>query len=188
MNVCYGGLPPEERKRQVEEFNMGNSILVSSDAIGLGLNLKIARIIFTTLSKFDGIEMRKLTHDEIMQIAGRAGRFGMQSYGLVAGMSDKDVAHIARALQSEPREIEKAGWSPSLSDLVMAAGGDIDQSHPLSELVENFMAMSNDMELDHFFLCDMEEMLEVARVVDHEAQHLSLEAKFKYMIRYVSLL
>lgn len=45
-------------------------ILVASDAIGMGLNLNISRIIFSTLKKFDGQYTRELTVPEIKQIAG----------------------------------------------------------------------------------------------------------------------
>lgn len=54
-------------------FNDADSefdVLVSSDAIGMGLNLNISRIIFSRLEKFDGIEMRELSVPEIKQIAG----------------------------------------------------------------------------------------------------------------------
>lgn len=54
-------------------FNDASSefdVLVASDAIGMGLNLNISRIIFSTLKKFDGTEMRELTVSEIKQIAG----------------------------------------------------------------------------------------------------------------------
>ena len=47
-------------------------VLVASDAIGMGLNLNISRIIFSTLKKFDGVEMRDLTVPEIKQISGLA--------------------------------------------------------------------------------------------------------------------
>jgi superfamily II RNA helicase len=53
-------------------------VLVASDAIGMGLNLNIRRLIFSTMEKFDGTEVRNLTISEIKQIAGRAGRFGSQ--------------------------------------------------------------------------------------------------------------
>lgn len=46
------------------------NVLVASDAIGMGLNLNISRIIFSTLKKFDGICTRELTVPEIKQIAG----------------------------------------------------------------------------------------------------------------------
>ena len=45
-------------------------VLVASDAIGMGLNLNISRIIFSTLKKFDGESFRDLTISEIKQIAG----------------------------------------------------------------------------------------------------------------------
>jgi ATP-dependent RNA helicase SUPV3L1/SUV3 len=54
-------------------FNDASSdfdVLVASDAIGMGLNLNISRIIFSTMKKFDGIEKRDLTISEIKQIAG----------------------------------------------------------------------------------------------------------------------
>jgi len=49
----------------------GSDILVASDAVGMGLNLNIRRIIFSTLEKFDGTSMRALTVAEIKQIAGQ---------------------------------------------------------------------------------------------------------------------
>lgn len=58
-------------------FNDENNyfdVLVASDAIGMGLNLNISRIIFSTLRKFDGTEVRDLTVSEIKQIAGKLFR------------------------------------------------------------------------------------------------------------------
>ncbi|KAK7819802.1 dexh-box atp-dependent rna helicase dexh16 [Quercus suber] len=72
-SVVYGSLPPETRTRQATMFNDASSdfdVLVASDAIGMGLNLNISRIIFSTMKKFDGIEMRDLMVPEIKQIAG----------------------------------------------------------------------------------------------------------------------
>lgn len=48
----------------------GFDVLVASDAIGMGLNLNISRLIFSTLEKFDGTCRRQLTIPEIKQIAG----------------------------------------------------------------------------------------------------------------------
>ncbi|GKV42413.1 hypothetical protein SLEP1_g49822 [Rubroshorea leprosula] len=71
-SVVYGSLPPETRTRQAMMFNDETSefdVLVASDAIGMDLNLNISRIIFSTMKKFDGVEMRELTVPEIKQIA-----------------------------------------------------------------------------------------------------------------------
>ncbi|KAI3731781.1 hypothetical protein L1987_62970 [Smallanthus sonchifolius] len=71
-SVVYGSLPPETRTRQATMFNDESSefdVLVASDAIGMGLNLNISRIIFSEMEKFDGLEMQPLTVPEIKQIA-----------------------------------------------------------------------------------------------------------------------
>ena len=73
-SVIYGDLPPEVRRKQYEAFIKGeNPILVSTDAIGMGVNLPIRRLIFTDIEKYDGESRRLLTSQEVKQIAGRAG-------------------------------------------------------------------------------------------------------------------
>ena len=75
VSVIYGGLPPLSRKQQASAFNSqnGEGLLVATDAIGMGLNLKIKRIVFSALEKFDGKSVRPLRSNEMRQIAGRAG-------------------------------------------------------------------------------------------------------------------
>lgn len=75
--IIYGGLPPETRRAQARLFNdpdSGYDVLVASDAIGMGLNLNIRRIIFQTLFKFTGGDEVTVSTSAIKQIAGRAGR------------------------------------------------------------------------------------------------------------------
>lgn len=89
-SMIYGDLPPEVRKMQYHDFVEGkNKILVSTDAIGMGVNLPIRRIIFLNSKKFDGDEIRTLTSQEIKQIAGRAGRKGIYEIGYVASTGDQ---------------------------------------------------------------------------------------------------
>lgn len=64
--ICSLGLQATMFNDESSEFD----VLVASDAIGMGLNLNISRIIFSTMRKFDGVEMRELTVPEIKQIAG----------------------------------------------------------------------------------------------------------------------
>ena len=56
-------------------------VAVATDAIGMGLNLPVRRIVFVQTEKFDGTSRRQLTVPEIKQIAGRAGRFGLYDAG-----------------------------------------------------------------------------------------------------------
>lgn len=76
--VVYGSLPPETRAQQANLFNDPNNdydFLVASDAVGMGLNLSIQRIIFESTWKFDGSSYQQLPVPELKQIAGRAGRY-----------------------------------------------------------------------------------------------------------------
>ncbi len=83
-SVIYGKLPPETRKSEVRRFASGETkIVISTDAIGMGINLPIQRIVFAESWKFDGQTRRDLKPDEILQIAGRAGRFGKYDTGYV---------------------------------------------------------------------------------------------------------
>ncbi|HEY5348820.1 MAG TPA: helicase-related protein, partial [Candidatus Lustribacter sp.] len=98
--AIYGSLSPLVRRREAERFRSGAAdVLVATDAIGLGLNLPIRRIVFATLEKFDGISERVLTPQEIRQIAGRAGRYGIHEEGLVTALGRRHVGLLKRSIE-----------------------------------------------------------------------------------------
>ncbi len=73
--VVMGALSPRTRNAQVDLYQNGDvDYLVATDAIGMGLNLDIDHVAFSSLTKFDGRRMRPLAPNELGQIAGRAGR------------------------------------------------------------------------------------------------------------------
>jgi len=73
--LVFGALSPRTRNAQVGLYQAGEvDHLVATDAIGMGLNLDIDHVVFTGLTKFDGVGPRALTPAEVGQIAGRAGR------------------------------------------------------------------------------------------------------------------
>ena len=90
--VVLGSLSPRTRNAQVEVYENNNvDYLVATDAIGMGLNLNINHVSFSSLEKFDGRYNRNLTPSELGQIAGRAGRYkqdGTFSYTKEAGNLD----------------------------------------------------------------------------------------------------
>ena len=105
-SIIYGSLPYSTRKKQFERFLDGETeVLVTTDAIGMGINLPIKRIVFLETRKFDGVSLRKLYVSEIKQIAGRAGRRGIYDKGYVTSMSDRDL--IKGALNTETNKIKK---------------------------------------------------------------------------------
>ena len=70
-----GSLSPKTRNSQVELYQSGDAnFLVATDAIGMGINMDIDNVSFSSLKKFDGKKNRNLNLNEISQIAGRAGR------------------------------------------------------------------------------------------------------------------
>ncbi|KAG2359739.1 P-loop containing nucleoside triphosphate hydrolase protein [Suillus spraguei] len=118
--VAYGRLPPEIRAEQAALFNnqhSGYDVMIGSDAIGMGLNLKIKRIIFEALHKFDGAVERPLSVSQIKQIAGRAGRYGLHGEpgGFVTTLHAHDLPMLRSAIPRQPDPIMFAGVSPTLA-------------------------------------------------------------------------
>lgn len=94
-SVIYGSLPPEIRRRQIHLFTERQTkVVVSTDAIGMGLNLPVQRIVFMQTDKYDGKMTRPLIVPEIKQIAGRAGRYGIHDAGYVNAMGEEALSYI----------------------------------------------------------------------------------------------
>lgn len=114
VSIIYGNLPPETRRKQVNRF-LGKeaTAVVSTDAIGMGLNLPIRRVVFLEVEKFDGKEKRPLTSQEVKQIAGRAGRRGMYEQGYVSVLGDEeDLRFIRSQLKKADTPVSAAYLSP----------------------------------------------------------------------------
>lgn len=121
-SVIYGALPYATRKMQMERFLRGESkVLVATDAIGMGLNLPIRRIIFTRDRKFDGQHNRPLYPAEIRQIGGRAGRFGVYAEGFVTALMDSEILWQGFEAPTEPIQKAMLGFS----DLVLRVEHDL---------------------------------------------------------------
>lgn len=105
-SVIYGSLPPEIRRRQMHLFNSGKTkVVVSTDAIGMGLNLPVRRIVFMEIEKYDGNTTRALDISEIKQIAGRAGRYGLYESGYVTAMDEQKLRFLKRQWNNEEQPI-----------------------------------------------------------------------------------
>ena len=120
--IIYGALPYSTRRRQMEGFLQGRmQYVVSTDAIGMGLNLPIRRVIFMDTEKFDGVERRELKPEEIQQIAGRAGRFGMYDKGYVG--ATQGLSFIRAGLNTVVPPLQQA--VVGFSDLVLMVDFDL---------------------------------------------------------------
>mmetsp|Transcript_48098 Transcript_48098/g.95270 ORF Transcript_48098/g.95270 Transcript_48098/m.95270 type:complete len:502 (-) Transcript_48098:8-1513(-) len=121
--VIYGALPSETRSLQARLFNgenTGYDILVASDAIGMGLNLNIRRIIFHATKKFLGPIPCFVEPTLVKQIAGRAGRLSSNyKIGKVTAWQEVDLAYVRSVMAFDVPEISAAGIFPS-SDVIEA--------------------------------------------------------------------
>lgn len=119
-SVIYGSLPPEIRRRQMHLFNSGRTkVVVATDAIGMGLNLPVRRIIFLQAEKYDGVSRRPLLVSEIKQIAGRAGRFGIYDSGYVNAMGREELQYIRERYEAEEDPVSQVhlGFPQILLDI-----------------------------------------------------------------------
>ena len=98
-SIIYGALPYDVRYEEARRFREGETdIVVATDAIGMGLNMPVRRIVFLQTDKFDGYERRELYPGEIQQIAGRAGRYGIFNEGLVNTLYDAPMVEEALSM------------------------------------------------------------------------------------------
>ncbi len=119
-SVIYGSLPPEIRRRQMHLFNSGETkVVVATDAIGMGLNLPVKRIVFLQAEKYDGVSRRPLQIPEIKQIAGRAGRYGIYNVGYINAMGREELRYIKEryAAAEEPVSEVNLGFPQILLDI-----------------------------------------------------------------------
>ena len=106
-SVIYGSLPPATRREQVRPFLANETeVVVRTDASGLWLTLTKGRIVLVCHRKFDGVGKRTLNPEEIKQIAGRAGRYGLYDEGFVTAIDELEV--IRDGLSRLPIPIMKA--------------------------------------------------------------------------------
>ena len=180
--VVLGSLSPRTRNAQVEVYENKNvDYLVATDAIGMGLNLNINHVSFSSLEKFDGRYNRNLAPNELGQIAGRAGRYkqdGTFSYTKEAG--DLDPLIIQQIETHNFDNIQKIYWRNADLDFNSTAtllsslkkypinNYFIHKKNALDEL--NFRNLINDNEINKFLISNRNIKLlwEVCQIPDFE--------------------
>ena len=118
-STIYGALPPETRSLQARMFNEGKTdILVASDAVGMGLNLNIGRVIFHTTIKKGEDAAYFVEPSQVKQIAGRAGRLSSKyKVGYVTAWQEADLAYIRAVMQWDVQALDRAGIFPSVQQI-----------------------------------------------------------------------
>ena len=134
VSLIYGALPPDVRRDQAERFHEGETdVVVSTDAIAMGMNLPIERVVFLESEKYDGDITRPLNNSEIRQIAGRAGRYGIYDVGYVNAFGFKGM--IAQAL-SRP-------FYPLTEAVIRFPDSLLGIPLPLTQIINKWLAMKD---------------------------------------------
>ena len=183
VSVIYGALPPEVRRREAERYANGAShILVATDAIGMGLNLPIRRVLFSTLVKFDGQGDRTLSASEVHQIAGRAGRYGMHEEGFVGVLREAEptAARTLKELLATPARAPRDFKAPVAPNWWHV--DTISKRLGMTRLREVLGVFMDQLKLDnaHFEVAELEQMLDLAEQLDQSAATLTLKQRFVY--------
>ncbi|KAI6091417.1 P-loop containing nucleoside triphosphate hydrolase protein [Hypoxylon rubiginosum] len=185
--IVYGSLPPETRAQQAALFNDPDNdydFLVASDAIGMGLNLEIKRIVFEQTHKRTKGGFRVLTTPELKQIGGRAGRYRTArqaatsgsdtneqgtipatrtgQLGLVTAIEDDDLSIVREAFTREPEPIKTAGIQPP-SSVLERFSSYFPPNTPFSYIIARLRDIARTS--SRFHLCYLGEMLAIADLI-----------------------
>jgi superfamily II RNA helicase len=98
VGVHHAGMLPRYR-RLVERLAQDGhlKVICGTDTLGVGINVPIRTVLLTQLFKYDGTSSRLLTARELHQIAGRAGRAGYDTTGLVVAQAPEHVIENEQA-------------------------------------------------------------------------------------------
>ena len=174
VSVIYGNLSPEVRREEARRFREGESeILVATDAIAMGLNLPIKTLLFAKDNKFDGLRRRELLPTEVAQIAGRAGRYGLEEVGYIGALDGKTLETItSKFYQPLPKLELPFSVMASLEHVMLI--GEILETENLTTIL-NFFAENMEFE-GPFVAANIDSMLEIASIVDE--YRLDLKTRF----------
>ncbi len=138
VSVIYGNLSPQVRREEALRFRNGESeIVVATDAIGMGLNLPIKTLLFWTTEKWDGQETRELNSEEIRQIAGRAGRYGLFEKAFIGAFNQRSLKTIEQSLKLPiPNLTAPCQVMPGIS--LVAEIGKVIETNALSKILKFF--------------------------------------------------
>ncbi|MCI8451549.1 MAG: DUF3516 domain-containing protein [Eggerthellaceae bacterium] len=111
VGVHHAGMLPRYRLLVEKLAQQGLlPVICGTDTLGVGINVPIHTVVLTQLTKFDGHHMRRLRAREFHQIAGRAGRSGFDTEGLVIALAPEHEIENHRAqvkAAGDPKKLRK---------------------------------------------------------------------------------
>jgi len=154
IGVHHAGMLPRYR-RLVEQLAQAGllKVICGTDTLGVGINVPIRTVVFTSLAKYDGTKYRLLKAREYHQIAGRAGRAGYDTSGSVVVQAPDHVIERVRALA-------KAGDDPKKKRKIQTrkpADGEVSWTEETFERLREAVpeALVSKMRVDHSMILNV---------------------------------
>ena len=111
VGVHHAGMLPRYRLLVEKLAQQGLlPVICGTDTLGVGINVPIHTVVLTALTKVDGYKMRRLRAREFHQIAGRAGRSGFDTEGMVIAEAPEHEIENAKLLLKagdDPKKLRK---------------------------------------------------------------------------------
>lgn len=103
----HAGLLPFLKEVVEELFGKGLiKVLYATETFAVGINMPAKSVCFSSLEKFDGFNFRYLYSKEYFQLAGRAGRRGIDKEGNVYAIIDRDYTDLNKVQQLTSKDVE----------------------------------------------------------------------------------
>ncbi len=150
--------------------------LIATDAIAMGLNLPIKTIFIYLSYKVDGVSRRGLSVNEIVQIAGRAGRYGFHEIGYL-GATYKDTLEYITNEYDKPIKTIKPPFKVKINNAQLESLSSHLQTNSLKKVLNYFAKNMNFT--GPFIAANISSMLEAAAIVDEK---INLKLEDKYML------
>ncbi|ONH65942.1 ATP-dependent RNA helicase SUV3, mitochondrial [Cyberlindnera fabianii] len=187
VGVIYGALPAETRTEQANKFNSGEyDVLVASDAIGMGLNLRIRRVIFDDHKKYNGNRKIDIPIPHIKQIGGRAGRFKVapsgntstgaeprntekddeddEAVGYVSAFTQDSLDYIRQCMAADTIMLKKATLWPS-DEILSQYISEFPNNTPIQSIIRKFKSEVQRSSL--FAIGSDSDILSMLEVLEH---------------------
>jgi superfamily II RNA helicase len=108
--IHHAGIMPVLREMVELLFSKGYvKLLFATETFAVGINMPTKTVLFTDLNKFNGTNMRALYSHEYTQMAGRAGRRGIDTVGHVIHLTnlfkDIDSQTLKTIMKGQPQTL-----------------------------------------------------------------------------------
>lgn len=157
--VIYGALPPDVRREQARRVRSGECPFVAAtDAIGMGINFPVDHVFIMEMSKYDGKMDRPLRADEVLQIIGRAGRFGLSEAGWYGSASRTNHQLLLETAAERPLPVVSAYLQPTVEHLMLMKGR-------LHKRLQLWQQLAEPLVPEFVKIAPLEQMIELAKLL-----------------------